>query len=107
MEDAPGKPDPTGLLQTADLLDKSDLAASVIYVGDTVADIYTVENARQQQTSRIWIGVGVLPPHVQHSVEQRTAYTAKLQKAGARVVLDNIEKLTPARIRELATVKRL
>ena len=103
MEDAPGKPDPTGLLQTVNLLDQSAARLPVIYVGDTVADMYTVENARQHQPDRQWIGIGVLPPHVQASAEQSHAYAATLQKAGAAVVFDHVEKLTPAKIRELVS----
>ncbi|MGD1703264.1 TIGR01548 family HAD-type hydrolase [Dapis sp. BLCC M229] len=97
MEDAPGKPDPTGLFEVVEQLEKQDGLAEnlpVIYVGDTVGDIYTVENARKQVPSRSWVGVGVLPPHVQESEERQNVYTAKLLEAGAKVVLDNIEELS-------------
>jgi HAD superfamily phosphatase len=105
MEDAPGKPDATGLLQTVSLLEQPGAKLSVIYVGDTVADMYTVENARQRQPDHNWIGVGVLPPHVQAEAEQSHAYATALQKAGATVVFGHVEELTPAKIQELITVE--
>lgn len=101
MEDAPGKPDPTGLLKTVEMLDGADSSIPIIYVGDTVADMYTVANARQVQPDWNWIGIGVLPPHVQATEAQQTAYTTTLQRAGAMTVLRNVEELTPARIQQL------
>lgn len=102
MEDAPGKPDPTGLLQTIRLLENPvDALTPVLYVGDTVADMYTVENARQQEPQRTWIGVGILPPHVQESVDRQQAYATTLQQAGAQVVLGNVQELTPEQIWQL------
>ena len=97
MEDAPGKPDPTGLFAVLEQLEKEhSLAANlpVIYVGDTVGDMYTVENARLIVPSRNWVGIGVLPPHVQESQARQEAYSAKLLEAGAREVLHNIEELS-------------
>ncbi len=100
MEDAPGKPDPTGLLQTVNLLNDRSVK-TVLYVGDTVADMYTVENARQVQSSLQWIGVGVLPPHVQVAETKALSYTETLRQAGATIVLSNVEELTPTKIIEL------
>jgi len=99
MEDAPGKPDPTGLLQTiARLEPQAGCAKTVLYVGDTVADMYTVKNARLLQPDRSWVGVGVLPPHVQETDAHKASYGSTLQQAGASVVLENVEALTPERI---------
>lgn len=100
MEDAPGKPDPTGLFQTVHLLNGAD-ATPVLYVGDTVADMFTVVNARARQPDRRWIGVGVLPPHVQETVARCEDYQALLRQAGAAVVLANVEALTPEKIQTL------
>lgn len=97
MEDAPGKPDPTGLLQTVELL-SSRSVKTVIYVGDTVADMYTVENARQVQPDRQWLGVGVLPPHVQEAEADSLSYAETLKQAGATIVLKNVGELTPEKI---------
>ncbi|MGB3509348.1 MAG: TIGR01548 family HAD-type hydrolase [Microcoleaceae cyanobacterium] len=97
MEDAPGKPDPTGLFTVLQQLEKEHGMAEnlpVIYAGDTVGDMFTVEKARQTAPSRNWVGVGVLPPHVLESQAKREAYSAKLLEAGAWVVLSNIEELS-------------
>lgn len=101
MEDAPGKPDPTGLFEVVRQLQALHLVESltpVIYVGDTVADLQTVELARSQQADRQWIGVGVLPPHAQQSQQYAAAYAQKLQDAGAMLVLSGVEALSPEKI---------
>ncbi|MEN9218111.1 MAG: TIGR01548 family HAD-type hydrolase [Gloeomargarita sp. DG_2_bins_126] len=90
MEDAPEKPDPTGLLA---LLDdwSCPQGTPVIYAGDTVADMLTVQAARQAQPAYRWIAVGILPPHV----EAVDDYTKTLQKHGAEVVLARLRHLVP------------
>ncbi|NJL21176.1 MAG: TIGR01548 family HAD-type hydrolase [Leptolyngbyaceae cyanobacterium SM1_3_5] len=98
MEDAPGKPDPTGLF---DVVKRFDATAPVLYAGDTVADIQTVINAKALQPDRSWIGVGILPPHAQSSVDYATAYAQTLVEAGAAIVLENIEQLTPIQVEAL------
>jgi HAD superfamily phosphatase len=99
MEDAPSKPDPTGLLAAVQQVEQtwvgsqaSETPPPVFYVGDTVADMYTVANARQQDPSRLWIGVGVLPPHVQETVDGARIATERLQQAGAALVVSNLEE---------------
>jgi HAD superfamily phosphatase len=106
MEDAPGKPNPTGLFATVRLLESSDNRNNdhltpVIYVGDTVGDMYTVKQARLEEPSRSWIGVGVLPPHVQQIIARRDAYAEKLIDAGASMVFTNVQHLSLLRISEL------
>ncbi|NEQ27954.1 MAG: TIGR01548 family HAD-type hydrolase, partial [Microcoleus sp. SIO2G3] len=105
MEDAPGKPDPTGLFDVVKRFEaivafRSGIAP-VLYAGDTVADMQTVLNARSIQPDRSWIGVGILPPHAQNSPDYETAYTKTLIEAGAAIVLENIEQLTPTQIEAL------
>jgi HAD superfamily phosphatase len=99
MEDAPGKPDPTGLFAAIALLAKRDQFTAdfavpfgfpLIYVGDTVADMKTIEQAKKAYPAQQWVGVGVIPPHIQ----QRSLYTQMLQTAGAIAVLDSVESLT-------------
>jgi HAD superfamily phosphatase len=95
MEDAPGKPDPTGMFLA---LAQMDLAASVLpvfYVGDTVADMYTINKASELRPDREWIAVGVLPPHVQDGGDRQVEYTKTLDQAGAHMVLSNVQDLTP------------
>ncbi|HEY9617452.1 MAG TPA: TIGR01548 family HAD-type hydrolase [Microcoleaceae cyanobacterium] len=102
MEDAPGKPDPTGLLQTVEQLQPSSASRSpVIYVGDTVADMFTAKHAREQYPDRDWLGIGVIPPHAQTNVEHREAYAAILRQAGAEMVLDNVQELTSGTIEQV------
>jgi len=100
MEDAPGKPDPTGLFQVIEQL-APDPALPVFYVGDTVADMKTVERARAEQPERLWVAIGILPPHVQETPERSQSYAQRLQNAGAQRVFKNVEDLTVAEIKGL------
>jgi HAD superfamily phosphatase len=103
MEDAPGKPDPTGLLATVKQVEQRhgvEVEVPVIYVGDTVADMYTVQKAKTLHPGRAWIGVGVLPPHVQETPERSDAYEEILKEAGAAVVFGNVQQLTPEQIEQ-------
>jgi HAD superfamily phosphatase len=98
MEDAPGKPDPHGLFMAVAKLglqsDRID-RLPIIYVGDTVADMHTVVNARKQQPHRQAIAVGVLPPHILAQAAQIDSYRQNLIQAGASVVIDRVGDLTP------------
>jgi HAD superfamily phosphatase len=100
MEDAPGKPDPTGLFATIKYFEPEEYIP-VIYVGDTVADMFTVNKAREIQPQRCWLGVGILPPHVQSLSSRQTEYTNKLKDAGAIEVLNNVEELNSTLIEQL------
>jgi HAD superfamily phosphatase len=102
MEDGPGKPDPTGLFTAVVALETSG-QSPVIYVGDTVADMLTVVRAQELDPTRQWIGVGVLPPHVQTNPNHSARYAEGLRKAGAAVVFTNVQELTPAQVRLLGT----
>lgn len=101
MGDAPDKPDPAGLLMMVDRLGGSDPAIPVCYAGDTVADMYTVQRARESQPERSWFGIGVLPPHVQTDAERVEAYSEGLKQAGAAIVIPHVERLTPSVLRRL------
>jgi HAD superfamily phosphatase len=63
--------------------------------------MHTVAKAKTLHPERTWIGVGILPPHVQETPERREAYAESLKKAGASVVLPNIEQLRPQQIQQL------
>lgn len=102
MEDAPSKPNPTGMFQVIDLIETATAKSPVFYLGDTVADIHTVIKAREIAPERKWIAVGVLPPHVQSDQSRQADYAQKLMYAGAEVVLSNAAKLDLAMIKELA-----
>ncbi|MEL6440234.1 MAG: TIGR01548 family HAD-type hydrolase [Cyanobacteria bacterium J06621_8] len=101
MEDAPSKPDPTGMFKTIKQLVGDSELTPTFYLGDTVADMYTVVKARAIQPQRSWIGVGILPPHVQTSATRKADYAQKLMEAGAEVVLNNVEQLDLAMITDL------
>ncbi len=98
MEDAPGKPDPTGLISLADQLAP---ASPVVYVGDTVADMKTVVAARSLRPDRRWFGVGVLPPHVLENPSAALAYRNQLGQTGADLVLDQVRLLGASVISQL------
>jgi len=104
MEDAPGKPDPTGLfiaVQQIEVRHQLQPLLPVVYAGDTVADLQTVQQARQQQPERQWIGVGILPPHVQYSKDYAETYALNLKRADARVILKNISQLNMELVQQL------
>ena len=104
MEDAPDKPDPTGLFAAVEQLEhrhQIEKSKSVVYAGDTVADMQTIQKAKQLHPSRTWIGVGILPPHVQETPARCDTYTDTLKAACAAIVLRNVEELTPKVIQEL------
>jgi HAD superfamily phosphatase len=104
MEDAPGKPDPQGLFIAVSklALQHGNIdALPIVYVGDTVADMHTVVNARAKQPNRISIAVGVLPPHILAQASQIDGYRQSLIQAGAAVVIDNVNELTPELISSL------
>ena len=103
MGEAPEKPDPTGLMATVEQLWAAAAMRSpcvdvpIFYVGDTVADMQTVVNACDRYPQYTWLGVGVLPPHAR---TQQT-YADRLQDAGATIVFDSVQALTPAAIHTL------
>lgn len=105
MEDAPGKPDPTGLFAVAQTLSARyglNGLPPVIYVGDTVADMQTIQQAQRQQPAGQWLGIGVLPPHVlQRDRAYRQAYSQSLQAAGAHQVVSRVTDLAPDLIQQL------
>ncbi len=92
MEEAPGKPDPTGLFLTVGLIEQElSLSTSlpVAYLGDTVADMTTIIKARQIKPEREWVAVGVLPPHI-HGDENISKYSKQLLTAGANEVVSRV-----------------
>lgn len=92
MEDAPGKPDPTGLFLAVQLIEqKLSLPSSlpVIYLGDTVADMTTILKAREIKPERDFIAVGVLPPHIEGK-ENISKYSEQLFTAGANQIVSKV-----------------
>jgi HAD superfamily phosphatase len=102
MGDAPDKPDPTGFLRMAHALSGcSDLGADappVAYLGDTVADVLTVQRARQQAPEQRFLALAVAPPHLHtpEAADRRGPYEARLRQAGADAVIPATEQVLVA-----------
>ena len=93
MGDAPDKPDPTGLIRLAKALGASAEGVQVAYLGDTVADVNTVIQARERWPEQPFVSLAVAPPHLQ-TAEQAAArdiYEQRLREAGADQVLTTTE----------------
>ena len=100
MGQAPDKPDPTGLLLLASQLSGAAMDGAsppIAYLGDTVADVLTVQRARQQCPDARFLSLAVAPPHLHgpQALERRAAYEARLIEAGADVVLPSTQALEP------------
>jgi HAD superfamily phosphatase len=96
MGDAPDKPDPTGLLRLAARLAGGMLgpeAPAVIYLGDTVADVLTVQRARAQCPEQRFLSLAVAPPHLHGQPDARATYEARLRETGADAVLPSTAAL--------------
>ena len=98
MGDAPDKPNPKGFIKLSKklLLDKLGPATiPIAYVGDTIADIKTVINARNEVPSQKFISIGIAPPHLhlKSRLKERNAYEKNLQKVGADIILGSINEL--------------
>lgn len=100
MGDAPDKPDPTGLLRLAAELCGAGGApnAPVAYLGDTVADVLTVQRARQAAPQRRLLSLAVAPPHLHSPAARtrRTRYEAQLLEAGADAVIPSTHAVLAA-----------
>jgi HAD superfamily phosphatase len=101
MGEVPDKPDPTGLIRLARQLAGEPLgpeAPPVAYLGDTVADVLTVQRARQQLPEQRFLSLAVAPPHL-HSPGQepiRRSYEQKLRQAGADGVIEHTRQVLEA-----------
>ena len=98
MGDAPDKPDPKGFIKLSkkllgDKLGKSNIP--IAYVGDTIADINTVINARREMPSQKFISIGIAPPHLhlESRLKERNLYENNLRNAGAELILNSINDL--------------
>ena len=108
MEDAPSKPNPEGLFQAmTQILTHCNSEAEqykkipIFYVGDTVADMQTAQHAAGQDPSRIYHGIGIIPPHAWGNRD----YSVALRQHGAVQVFNCVEDLTPEQIKQLIDLK--
>ena len=95
MGDAPDKPNPKGLINLSKKLLGDKLGPSnipIAYVGDTIADINTIINARKEKPSQKFISIGIAPPHLhlKSRLKARNSYETNLLNAGADLILDSI-----------------
>jgi len=98
MGDAPDKPDPKGFIKLSKKLLGDKLGSSNIpigYVGDTIADINTVMNAKREIPSQKFISIGIAPPHLHLNsrLKERNSYETNLRNAGADLILNSIYDL--------------
>ena len=98
MGDAPDKPDPKGFINLSKKLLGDKLGSSNIpigYVGDTIADINTVINAKKEIPSQKFISIGIAPPHLhlKSRLNERHLYEETLRNAGADLILKSINDL--------------
>ena len=98
MGDAPDKPDPQGFLYLASKLCGGNLGnknVPIAYVGDTIADINTVSNAKKRIPSQKFISIAVAPPHLhwESRMKERISYESKLKEAGADLILNTVNDL--------------
>ena len=98
MGDAPDKPNPKGFINLSKKLIGDKLGESnipIAYVGDTIADINTVINARKEIPSQKFISIGIAPPHLHLNsrLKERNSYETNLRNAGADLILNSIYDL--------------
>ena len=98
MGDAPDKPNPKGFIKLSKKLSGDKLGESnipIAYVGDTIADINTVINARKEIPSQKFISIGIAPPHLHLNsrIKERNSYEKNLRNAGADLILNSIYEL--------------
>ena len=98
MGDAPDKPDPKGLLQLSKQLVGEPLGLGVpliAYLGDTVADVLTIQKARKQIPNQKFLSLAVAPPHLHkhEQLESRLEYEQNLKDSGADLILKSTSEL--------------
>jgi len=95
MNDAPDKPNPQGLISLSRELSETELGKDnlpIAYVGDTVADIKTVLNARKEICDQRFISIAIAPPHL-HKIsllKKRIEYERNLKNAGADFIISSV-----------------
>ena len=79
-------------------MSKNKLGSSnlpIAYIGDTIADVQTVLNARKKIPSQKFISIGVAPPHLhlEGRKKERNLYESKLKEVGADLILNSTNDL--------------
>ncbi|QSG05371.1 TIGR01548 family HAD-type hydrolase [Halapricum desulfuricans] len=79
-----GKPDPTALVTLAERLGGAEIA----FVGDTLDDVRTAENAAREDPDRTYHGIGVLTGGLDGETGRE-----KFERAGASAVVESVNDL--------------
>ncbi len=108
MGQAPEKPDPRGFISIMEQLIQKPLGSDIApigYLGDTVADILMIKNARKLIPSQKFLSFGIAPPHLHKSQNktQRFNYENALKEAGADYIIQKTPDITDAFFRAIAT----
>jgi len=98
MGDAPEKPDPRGLITLSRKILSKQLGPNtppIAYIGDTVADVLTVKNARKHEPTQSFLSIAVAPPHLHHPQKllEREIYERMLKDAGADIILQSTKDI--------------
>ncbi len=98
MGDAPDKPDPSGFITLCKQICNQPLGKQVApigYVGDTVADILTIENAKKEVPDQSFFSIGISPPHLHcsHQIKARKEYEIRLKNTGADYIINKLEEI--------------
>ena len=93
MGDAPDKPNPSGFLTLINKISKfklKEIDKPIGYLGDTVADVLTVQNAKKVYPKINFISFAVAPPHLhlKSKISVRNIYESKLRECGADYILN-------------------
>ena len=94
MGEAPEKPDPTGIIRLSEQLLSQPLGLNsppIAYLGDTVADVLTIQRASKKIPSQKFISLAIAPPHLhnEQSLDSRLQYERQLKEAGANEILNS------------------
>ena len=94
MGDAPEKPDPKGLFDLSEKILIHSLSSNKIpitYLGDTVADVLTINRAKEARPNQRFRSLAIAPPHLHKPTNSllRASYEKTLLDAGADQILES------------------
>ena len=98
MGDAPDKPNPAGLIRLGEQLFSKPLGKGmpqIAYIGDTVADVFTIMRAREKCPDQRFTSFAVAPPHlhIKTNIQERKLYENQLKEAGADEILSSTKDI--------------
>ncbi len=98
MGEAFEKPNPQGFINLIEKISNCSINSinlPLIYVGDTVADVHTIRNARNIYPTKKFFSFAVAPPHlhVKNKLAFRAFYENTLLKEGADFILKDTSEV--------------